>query len=345
MLEFPFYQPGNPLNEPAELPLHKLEGTEDPAGYQPDEGLTAAVNVALLLGNPLLLTGEPGTGKTLLAYHLARYLKWEPVLLFEAKSTSTARDLFFTYDALGRFESKGEKQSSSDPRDYITYNALGKAILRTRQRSDISRYVPAGYEHDGPRRSVVLIDEVDKAPRDFPNDILAELENRYFKVPQIDNEPIVADHQLRPVVVITSNSEKNLPAPFLRRCAYYHIPPPDAKKLVKILEKRVQVFPGSALYRIALSFYTEARKANMEKPPATAELIAWVVYLKEIAARGKLSEQELFAAPIRRELDHSLTALVKSKEDRELAYEALKRWVAIPLTERLAQLDQSMAAE
>src|SRR5208337_3471068 len=109
-------------------------------------------------------------------------------------------------------------EGSQNSVDYITYNALGVAILDANDRKALETWLPADFEHTGPCQSVVLIDEVDKAPRDFPNDILNEVESMYFKVPEFGNVKFSAPAAMHPILVITSNSEKNLPGPFLRRC-------------------------------------------------------------------------------------------------------------------------------
>lgn len=219
----------------AEIDSVVRDREHEAAAYIADDGLVNAVNVALVLGQPMLLTGEPGTGKTQLAYSVGRELGLD-VRKFETKSTSTARDLFYTYDTLRRFHDahlKCEKESI----EYITYNALGIAILNTQERSECMEWMPPGFEHKGPRRSVVLIDEIDKAPRDFPNDLLNEFEGMYFKIPELGmvNEHIAAKDKLRPIIFITSNSEKSLPDAFLRRCVYYDIPFPDCTRLNDIV--------------------------------------------------------------------------------------------------------------
>lgn len=147
-----------------------------PKDYIAEPGLVNAVNVALLLAKPLLLTGEPGTGKSQLAYSLAWELGFKEPLKFETKSTSTARDLFYTFDTVSRFKAMHDQ----DTRVFLTYNALGKAILFANDEVAVSKYLTPQMVHGGKRRSVVLIDEVDKAPRDFPNDILNELEYLHF---------------------------------------------------------------------------------------------------------------------------------------------------------------------
>ena len=178
--------------KPVTLPVSLVEKHVDPAGYLADEGLADAVNVALQLGQPLLLTGEPGTGKTQAAFSVAWQLGYDPPLKFETKSGSVARDLFYTYDALGRFflaqvAKAGDDEVKAHPLEFIHYNALGTAILRAQDESDVRHLLPEDFTHGGKRRSVVLIDEIDKAPRDFPNDVLNEVEGMYFRIPELGN--------------------------------------------------------------------------------------------------------------------------------------------------------------
>ena len=245
-MNFPFYTDEPPTSapkKPVELPPSRQKIQTRPEAYLPDAGLVKAVNVALLLGQPLLLTGEPGTGKTQLAYSLAYQLGLGEPLKFETKSTSTARDLFYLYDALRRFHDAqaaqlGEKGTQKDSVDYLTYNALGKAIILTNPPETMQNYLPIDFSYTETRRSVVLIDEIDKAPRDFPNDILNEVENQYFHIPELGNVKIEATENMSPILVLSSNSEKPLPDAFLRRCIYYNIPFPDETRLTKIIEAR-----------------------------------------------------------------------------------------------------------
>jgi MoxR-like ATPase len=308
-MPFPYYAGNRKQAQDPELPAPALKGADKWTGYEADADLEAAVNVALVLGQPLLLTGEPGTGKTQLPYHLSNQFGWGDPFVFEAKSSSTYRDLFYTYDALGRFHAK-DTDASRAARDYIEYNALGRAILRTRAETEVARYLGSKYKHDGPKSSVVLIDEIDKAPRDFPNDILREIENLYFKVPEIDLDEINADPKHRIAVVITSNSEKNLPPAFLRRCTFFHIKPPSDKKLTQILMNRLGEMQTGDFYETALAFYGKVRDAGLEKSPATAELIAWVAYLRNRGV-SDLSDKEILRA--------SLSVLVKSDDDMKKA--------------------------
>jgi MoxR-like ATPase len=315
-VEFPFIRPGttNPPAQPRDIPVPDRAKQEDPAGYLTDGPLVDAMNVALLLGSPLLLTGEAGTGKTQLAARLAWELGFGAPIEFNTKSTTTARDLFYTFDAMQRFHAAHTGDGSASNLDYLTYNALGTAILQSLPRDAVAHLLPPGFRHTGPRRSVVLIDEVDKAPRDFPNDLLREVENMSFRIPELRNEEVRASREMRPVLVLTSNSEKNLPDAFLRRCVFYHIPFPEKARLVSIVESRLGAFAdgSNALLDSALDFFLEVRTRLTRKPPSTAELINWLQSLK---AHGFSGSQNILDNPTA--LRASLTALAKTKDDSE----------------------------
>ena len=257
------------------------EHFEDPANYIASPGLRHAVNVAITLGQPLLVTGEPGTGKTQLAASIAHELEL-PQLNFYTKTTSTASDLFYQYDALRRFQdaNMGEKKQTCID-DYIEYQALGNAILLSRKPEKANQYLPSSLQNKGPTRSVVLIDEIDKAPRDFPNDILNEIENMEFTVKESDRT-FKADKKYYPILILTSNSEKNLPDAFLRRCVFYHIEFPSAEDLKKIINKRFNgdsVFEPNFVEKVVEKF-EKIRALPLKKKPATAEFLNWIKILK-----------------------------------------------------------------
>jgi MoxR-like ATPase len=323
-MRFPFYrgdESASRPDKPLELPVpHRAEG-ERPEAYLADPGLQAAVNTALLLGQPLLLTGEPGTGKTQLASSLAWELGLEAPLKFETKSTSAARDLFYGYDALRHFQAQ-RAGAHEEPLAFIEYRALGTAILLANEPAAVARYLSPRFRHGGKRRSVVLIDEIDKAPRDLPNDILNEIEHLFFRIPELDNEPITAPPDLRPIVVITSNSERDLPEAFLRRCVYYHIEFPKAERLAQIVASRLGAFAGgsSPFFEKSLQLFYQLRDSGLRKKPATAEFLGWLLALRQAGA----DEEDPLRTP---DLAHNtLSVLVKTEDDQKRAREIVDQW-------------------
>lgn len=296
-MSFHLYNNAKPTKLPDFTPSETLN---NPALYRPSEPLQYAVNVALSLGQPLLLTGEPGTGKTQLAFHIAHYFELEKPLLFTAQTTSTARDLFYTYDALGHFQyNQNHKQSLSAEeieQRFIHYNALGEAIRRN-------------------KRVVVLIDEIDKAPRDFPNDLLYILEELRFEVPEI-HKVYQADSSKRPIIIITSNSEKSLPDAFMRRVVFHHIAFPEETQLLQILSEKTEQINAKDLQRIVSHFF-KIRRLNLNKKPSTAELIYWALLLQRI----KFPIEKLggaLSAGQRALLMSSYAVLSKNKDDLSL---------------------------
>jgi MoxR-like ATPase len=313
-----------------------------PENYRASKDLLQAAKVAVLLRKPLLLTGLAGTGKTQLAFHLHWRLRFPGrVLMFETKSTSVGRDLFYTYDTLGRFHSAYTKAGSSDDRDYIRFNALGEAILRTRTPKDAAEWLSYKLDppHTAPQPSVVLIDEIDKAPTDFHNDILNEIENLYFRVPELQNKPdrkdkndrIAADRKdrnLEPVIILTSNSEKTLPAPFLRRCVYYHISFPSREELRNIIAARILEFSEEAreypLLKDALEIFEGVRSLDLVQHPATAELLDWLLVL----LRDFKPAERLGSGP--EKLRNSLSTLRKSEPDQSKVKAYVDQWINKP---------------
>ncbi len=330
-MKFPFFKGGGEAAPEADwraLPPSGIGAETRPEHYEADPELADAVNVALLMNKPLLLTGDPGTGKTQLAYRLAWELNIFPPLKFETKSASVARDLFYIYDALGRFHD-AQCQTPEDAARYITYNALGRAVLLAAPRDQYKACLPPGFTHDGPRRSVVLIDEIDKAPRDFPNDILNEIEQMYFRIPELGNAEIAADRALCPVVVITSNSERHLPDPFLRRCVYHHIRFPEPDRMRRIVETRLRAIltarKGDAdmsdafLSDAVALFYALRDQCQLSKKPSTAELILWLAAIRGMSgADNPIAEDRETAV-------RAMGALVKTG-DMERAREFMREW-------------------
>jgi MoxR-like ATPase len=292
--------------------------------YLPDAGLIQAVNIALLLEQPLLLTGEPGTGKTQLAYSVATELNLGTVQRFDTKSTSSFRDLFYQFDSLRSFRDAQNHTPGVSNLDYITFNALGEAILRAN--ASIAGQYLKGVVHDGnATRSVVLIDEVDKAPRDFPNDILREIDQMCFDVPEI-NARFHAEPEFRPVVIITSNTERQLPSAFLRRCVYYHIPFPEPEKLKEIVSERLgEEYPknGKLLEdAVGLFYHLRSDTLNLKKKPSTAELLGWIIALqhKLRSPQASLKLNDAFVAD-------SLSCIIKDERDMRDAKAAVQKWL------------------
>ena len=325
------------------LPKWDRKRQLDPARYLADPGLADAVEVAITLQQPLLLTGEPGTGKTQLAYSLAWELGLVEPLKFETRSSSIARDLFYIYDAIGRFQAgQAEGATSVDARNYLYFGALGRAILRAGEdpdgwnllqedleRSRESKERIEALTSDLPQRSVVLVDEIDKAPRDFPNDILNELEHTYFRVPELANRLYEASPERRPLIVITSNSEKDLPDAFLRRCVFYNVPFPERKhseRMREIVEMRLGEYAGgsSEFLDDALDlFYTlRDERHGFLRRPATAELLGWLLFLR---SQGGNHEH-----PLRRQPElavRTASCLIKHANDQDEAARVVEAWI------------------
>ena len=309
------------------LPTPDPEQLRKPSTYIAHPDIVAAVNVALTLGQPLLLTGEPGTGKTQLAYHVAWELGLDTPLKFETKSTTESRDLFYTFDTIGRFRA-ARAEENVDPRPFIKLNALGRAIMFASDPSTVADMLPP--VKDGPAhqamRSVVLIDEIDKAPRDVPNDILNEIETMSFSIPELDiNRRFNAPATMRPIVFITSNSEKALPEAFLRRCIYYHVPFPEEATLRQIVKSRLgeRYTDDSTLIDDVLNLldYLREPALNLRKKPATAELLDWLSFLsrQEGALVSRLKEHPAYRSSFR-------VSLLKNFDDQDRSDELLKGW-------------------
>ena len=296
-----------------------FEDMESPENYIASKGLRNAVNVALTLEQPLLVTGEPGTGKTRLANSVA----WElglKLLPFHTKTSSVAADLFYHYDGLRRFQD-AQLKIDRPIEDYITCQALGTAVILSRPtdrgRSLLPDDLKKKSKDNGPMRSVVLIDEIDKAPRDMPNDVLNEIENMTFEIRETDWEPFAADMNHRPILILTSNSEKHLPDAFLRRCVFYHIEFPDADALKEIVTRRFSSHPeikpalSEEFLDAAIRHFNAIRDLRLKKRPATSEFLAWVGMVKAL-------DVKMVPKPEKTEkMEMTYSVLAKSREDLE----------------------------
>lgn len=306
-----------------------------PTSYILEPGLFNAVKVALMLKMPLLLTGNPGTGKTRLAAKLAADLSSEfkgqylPFpLVFNTKTVSTFSDLFYLYDALGHFQAAhvSKDKESVESINFIQLQALGQAIFWSHQETitnpkyhsvalnnEQKKALNKLTEKEKPFGSVVLIDEIDKAPRDFVNDLLNELDKFEFSVKE-DKNTTYSRGSCNIFVILTSNSEKNLPDAFLRRCIFYHIGEPSDKTLKKIVIK--QLFEEvtddkilEALYSYMIKF-NDIKNAPLKKQPSTAELVNWLRYLKPQILNKVECDSLSFD-----KYNESLSILLKNKED------------------------------
>ena len=267
----------------------RFEGTKD---YVATEDLKVAVNAAIVLERPLLVKGEPGTGKTVLAEEIARAVG-APLLTWHVKSTTKAQQGLYEYDAVSRLRDS----QLGDPRV-----------------SDVANYIKRGKVWESfvaPQRPVLLIDEIDKADIEFPNDLLLELDRMEFFVYET-GETVRA--QNRPIVVITSNNEKELPDAFLRRCFFHYIKFPDDATMAQIIDVH---FPGikKRLVEEALRVFFETRDVpGLKKKPSTSELLDWLkLLLSEDIAPETLRETNsrklippLYGALLKNEQDVAL---------------------------------------
>jgi MoxR-like ATPase len=258
----------------------RFKGTDS---YLTDEGLRAAVDCALALQRPLLVKGEPGTGKTLLAEAVSQALSL-PMLTWNVKSTSKAQDGLYVYDAVQRLHDS--RFNDHDVRDIKKYIRLG----------------PLGEAFKADSRRVLLIDEIDKADLEFPNDLLHELDRMRFRVIETDEEVIARE---RPVVIITSNNEKDLPDAFLRRCVFHFIEFPEAELMRRIVAVHHPQLEGRLVDQALGIFYELRNLTRLRKRPSTSELIDWIAALKSSGVNSlKLDENLPFlGALLKREQD------------------------------------------
>ena len=232
----------------------KFEGTKN---YVATQDLKMAVNAAITLERPLLIKGEPGTGKTVLAHEIAKGLK-TPLLEWNIKSTTKAQQGLYEYDAVARLrDSQLGEDRVHDIANYIKKGKLWEAF-------------------ESEERCILLIDEIDKADIEFPNDLLHELDKMSFHVYET-GETITAKN--RPVIIITSNNEKDLPDAFLRRCFFHYIQFPDAETMAKIVEVHYPDIKPRLLSAAMKRFFDVRAMPGLKKKPSTSELLDWLKLL------------------------------------------------------------------
>lgn len=260
-----------------------FRGTEN---YVASPELMGAVDIAVALQKPLLIKGEPGTGKTMLAEAISQALGME-LIIWNIKSTTKAQDGLYVYDTVQRlYDSQFGGEGVDDIGKYIKLGKLGEAFSRDKQ-------------------VILLIDEIDKADLEFPNDLLWELDKMEFYIPET-KQTIKAT--VRPVVIITSNAEKELPDAFLRRCIFHYIEFPNAEMMEKIIRVHFDRLDDKLLHQVLETFYEIRDLRGLQKKPSTSEVIDWIQALQIGGiAPERIAKEIPFAG-----------ALLKKNEDLEL---------------------------
>jgi MoxR-like ATPase len=261
---------------------HDYSGSAD---YIVSKPLMEIVNVSVALKKPLVVKGEPGTGKTLLAHSIADALDMK-LLIWNIKSTTKAKDGLYVYDTVQRLnDARFKDKDISDIRQYIRLGKLGQSFSSEEQ-------------------VILLIDEIDKADVEFPNDLLNELDEMSFHIPELDEEVTAKQ---RPIVIITSNSEKELPDAFLRRCIFFYIEFPDNDMMERIVRVHYPDIENKVVKEALKRFYWIREMDGLRKKPSTSELLDWI---KALALGGFNVEKITNEIPF-------LGTLLKNEQDTE----------------------------
>lgn len=279
------------------MDMNVFKGSDD---YVVTKELMNAVNVSIALQKPLLIKGEPGTGKTMLAESISKALDMD-LIIWGIKSTTKAQEGLYVYDTVQRlYDSQFGEGNVSDIKQYIKLGKLGEAFTSDKQ-------------------VVLLIDEIDKADLEFPNDLLWELDKMEFYINET-KETIKTKH--RPIVIITSNAEKELPDAFLRRCIFHYIEFPDADKMEEIINVHFGNIDQKLCQKALEAFYEIRKMDEIQKKPSTSELLDWIqaLMISGVDIENLSSEMPFVGVLLKKNQDIDVMHEIKEK-----GY-SLKRW-------------------